>query len=56
MTNKKTTETNSREIPLNSTDKEMIRQNANYRKGNRPEPDNNVFFEERSNPLSSKGN
>ena len=35
---------------------EMIRQNAKYREGNKPEPDNNPFFENHSNPLSSKGN
>lgn len=31
-------------------------QNSNYGKNNIPEPDNNIMFEERSNPLSSKGN
>ncbi|WP_343249787.1 hypothetical protein [Diplocloster hominis] len=35
---------------------EMIRQNSKYREGNKPEPDNNPFFENHSNPLSSKGN
>lgn len=33
-----------------------IRQNCDYREGNQAAPDNNIFFEERSNPLSSKGN
>ena len=33
-----------------------IRQNSSYQKGNLAAPDNNIFFEERSNPLSSKGN
>lgn len=32
-----------------------IRETSCYREGNRAEPDNNMFFEERSNPLSSKG-
>gem|GEM_PF-1070268 len=31
------------------------RQNATYKEG-KPVPDNNVFFEERSNSLCSKGN
>lgn len=31
-------------------------QNSRYGINNIPEPDNNIMFEERSNPLSSKGN
>lgn len=34
---------------------EEVRQNSAYGRGNRPRVDNNNFFEERSNPLSSKG-
>ena len=34
----------------------QIRQNSNYNKHNKSAPDNNIFWEERSNPLSSKGN
>lgn len=34
----------------------QIRQNAKYSKEGKAEPDNNLFWEERSNPLSSKGN
>lgn len=33
-----------------------IRQNAHYNADGKAEPDNNIFWEERSNPLSSKGN
>lgn len=34
---------------------EEVRQNSAYGRGNRPRVDNNNFFGERSNPLSSKG-
>lgn len=33
-----------------------VRQKSDYRDGNKAAPNNNIFFEERSNPLSSKGN
>ena len=33
-----------------------IRQNPHYGPGGKAEPDNNIFWDERSNPLSSKGN
>lgn len=39
----------------NSMD-DRIRQNSQYRDGNKAAPDNNIFHEEFSNPLSSKGN
>ncbi len=32
------------------------RQNSNYNKHDRPAPDNNLFWEDTANPLSSKGN
>ncbi len=32
-----------------------IRQLSQYDSNNKAAPDNNMFFEERSNPLSSKG-
>ena len=35
---------------------DSIRQNSDYDDDNKAAPDNNIFFEERSNPLSSKGN
>lgn len=31
-------------------------QTPDYHEGNKAAPNNNLFFEERSNPLSSKGN
>ena len=37
-------------------DSYQIRQNSNHNKHNKSAPDNNIFWEERSNPLSSKGN
>lgn len=37
-------------------DVDGIRQTSRYAKDNKPVPDNNMFFEERHNPLSSKGN
>ena len=33
-----------------------IRQRSAYSEYNKATPDNNMFFEKRSNPLSSKGN
>lgn len=33
-----------------------IRENSHYDKEDQPAPDNNLFWEEASNPLSSKGN
>jgi hypothetical protein len=41
---------NSKEVDAYS-----IRQNSHYSEGCKAAPDNNLFFEERSNPLSSKG-
>lgn len=38
------------------TDYYAIRQNAHYNPEGKAAPDNNLFWEERSNPLSSKGN
>lgn len=34
----------------------QIRQNSRYNKQDLPAPDNNIFWEDESNPLSSKGN
>ncbi len=34
----------------------FVRQDSDYHTGDKAAPDNNLFFEERSNPLSSKGN
>lgn len=33
-----------------------IRQNSRYNEKDLPSPDNNLFWEHESNPLSSKGN
>ncbi len=41
--------------PLSETEVETIRENSYYSGKDRPRPDNNLFFERRSNPLSSKG-
>lgn len=43
-------------VPLTEEEIMEIKQLSNYGKNNKPAPDNNIFFEERSNPLSSKGN
>ena len=37
-------------------DQYQIRQNSRYNDHGKAAPDNNLFWEERSNPLSSKGN
>lgn len=34
----------------------QIRQNSEYDENDLPSPDNNLFWEHASNPLSSKGN
>ena len=55
MKNKK----NKSSIPKDTvdfTDDYQIRQNSDYNKHNKSAPNNNLFWEERSNPLSSKGN
>ena len=44
------------EDTVDGNDKYQIRQNSHYNKENKAAPDNNLFWEERSNPLSSKGN
>lgn len=53
------TKKNSDKIPKDTISRQdlyNIRQNAHYNKEGKAEPDNNIFWEERSNPLSSKGN
>ena len=50
---------NKSHIPKDTVDRNdnyQIRQNSHYNKENKAAPDNNLFWEERSNPLSSKGN
>lgn len=41
---------------VSATDYYQIRQNSNYSKRGKAAPDNNLFWEKTSNPLSSKGN
>lgn len=41
---------------LTEGDLTEIRQCSHYDSNDKAAPDNNLFFEERSNPLSSKGN
>lgn len=57
---KKNAQNQSQEKTVNKMDEECdvagIRQSSHYTKDNKPLPDNNMFFEERHNPLSSKGN
>lgn len=40
---------------ISKEEEESIKQTSHYSEGDRPRIDNNKFFEERSNPLSSKG-
>lgn len=41
--------------PLTEDEVEKVRQNSFYSPEDKAQPDNNLFFERRSNPLSSKG-
>lgn len=41
---------------IDKKDYYQIRQNSHYNRQGKAAPDNNLFWEERSNPLSSKGN
>ncbi|MBO5150343.1 MAG: hypothetical protein J6L66_02565 [Anaerotignum sp.] len=45
-----------RKDTVDKKDYYQIRQNSHYDKQGKAAPDNNLFWEERSNPLSSKGN
>ena len=40
----------------NDARKRRIRENSHYNEKDQPAPDNNLFWEDASNPLSSKGN
>lgn len=44
------------DVETKEHEKEAIRQQSRYSIDNRPSPDNNIFDEGLSNPLSSKGN
>lgn len=48
---KKETTTNQSTVPTPAS----IRQNSKYTQNDKPAPDNNIFWEDRHNPLSSKG-
>ncbi len=60
--NEKTSNTTNRAENKNTMDgvsekrAAQIRQNSRYNKEDLPSPDNNLFWEHASNPLSSKGN
>lgn len=41
---------------LTETETMAVRQNSKYSDEGKAAPDNNIFWENRSNPLSSKGN
>lgn len=51
-------DTSDTEAVNSMSDEELmeIRQRSAYSQYNKARPDNNMFFEKRSNPLSSKGN
>lgn len=53
---KKGKKKNSANDNVSSGDQYQIRQNSKYSDEGKAAPDNNIFWEERSNPLSSKGN
>ncbi len=54
----KNNETGNKEKSGSLTDEELyaIRQNSDYSEEGKAAPNNNIFFENKSNPLSSKGN
>lgn len=56
---KKNTNKRNPSIPKDTVDNQdyyQIRQNSDYNDHGKSAPNNNIFWEERSNPLSSKGN
>lgn len=56
MNQKKSDSAKNKKLTPEEARAAAIRQESSYREGNKPEPDNNLFFENHSNPLSSKGN
>ncbi len=50
------TEAETSPDPGLSYSERTAKQTSDYHEGNKATPNNNLFFEERSNPLSSKGN
>ena len=43
-------------VPNNNEPIEMIKENANYSDSGKVKPINDIFYDEKCNPLSSKGN
>lgn len=50
------TESESKNTTKEEERTRRIRQNSDYGKDDKPSPNNNLFWENASNPLSSKGN
>lgn len=55
-TNNNTKNPTSDSKKSNDARKRRIRENSHYNEKDQPVPDNNLFWEDASNPLSSKGN
>ena len=55
-TNNNTKNPTSDSKKSNDARKRRIRENSHYNEKDQPAPDNNLFWEDASNPLSSKGN
>lgn len=55
-TNNNTKNPTSDSKKSNDARKCRIRENSHYNEKDQPAPDNNLFWEDASNPLSSKGN
>lgn len=55
-TNSNTKNPTSDSKKSNGARKHRIRENSHYNEKDQPAPDNNLFWEDASNPLSSKGN
>lgn len=55
-TNNNTKNPTSDSKKSNDASKRRIRENSHYNEKDQPAPDNNLFWEDASNPLSSKGN
>ena len=54
-TNNNTKNPTSDSKKSNDARKRRIRENSHYNEKDQPAPDNNLFWEDASNPLSSKG-
>ena len=56
MKNKQDPKTPKKNVQNNQAQTAQIRQTSQYNDTDHPAPDNNLFWENNSNPLSSKGN